>query len=186
MPPSQNPKEGDEILLEEIYKVPYPIVLDIGAGDGKWGSLIDKERIKSICALEVWGPHAAKLMDSYAYDSVIQDDMLNTDRIAYNSFNVIIFGDVLEHVEKDKGIGLIKFLKANTKAIILLTIPISLCIQDGWVYGNPYETHKAQWTYEELISLGFECLHRGFNPNGLVEIGTYKMRCNNGKETIDI
>ena len=86
----------------------------------------------------------------------------------------MILGDVLEHLVYDEAVAFINEAQKHLKEIYLI-IPISLCIQDGNYWGNPFESHLYQWTDQELTSLfNFELIHTGYNPNGLVKIGTYK------------
>ena len=174
MPRSQQPQEGEKIIVDKILGNPKNRwILDVGCGDGKWSEYL-KGKVNHIHGIEICKKYIDKYDLKHKYTLLYNVDASNFD--SYDIYNVIILGDVLEHLEHDKAIELINELKKNN-LIIYLTIPISKCIQDGKVYGNPYETHRYQWTHEELVELGFKQLHEGFNPNGLVKIGTYEMIC---------
>jgi predicted TPR repeat methyltransferase len=177
MPESQQPIEGQNIMVGAILTKADRIVLDVGAGDGKWGGIL-KGKVKKIVALEVWLPLIEPLLQSGLYDEVIEGNVRGF--LDWDRFNTVILGDVLEHFCRKKGMRLVETLKLIS-ADVYLTIPISPCPQDGMVYGNPYETHHEQWKHEELTALGFKLLHRGMNEAGTVEIGTYIMeRKDNG------
>lgn len=167
MPISQQPQDGIDIALTQFR--PSNVVLDVGAGDGKWGLLL-RGRVNRIIGVEVWEDYINKYDLRSKYDEVVHCD------IRYFNFqefyDVIILGDVFEHLLYNEAVALLPRLKNNCYKM-LLTIPISYCPQDGTVYGNPYETHWYQWSDNELRDLGFKSLHQGLNPNGKVMIGTY-------------
>ena len=172
MPESQQPIKGRDMIVERIAKTPWCSVLDIGAGDGKWGKLL-AEHVYKITGLEVWQDSIVNNKLNSIYDGMIQMDAREFE--GWDGFDVVILGDVLEHLPYDDAVAFVERLKA--KALdVYLTIPISECIQDGTVYGNPFETHLYQWTDKELVALGFKQLHAGPNPNGKVMIGTYLIK----------
>jgi len=179
MPKSQQPPEGQRIMLTCILlDGPCGSVIDVGAGDGKWGKLLRsptlhpgvKSPISRLVALEICPECVKRHRLGEIYDQVIVGNA--AEYINWSGFDVVILGDVLEHLCREDGLGLIKRLK-ESDARVYLTVPISPCPQDGTVYGNPHETHLDQWTHEELDALEWKMLHRGLNPNGKVMIGTY-------------
>lgn len=169
MPESQQPAEGERIMAAEILTNPCRCVLDVGAGDGKWGRIL-KGKVKRIVGLEVWSKYIRKYKLHTLYDKVVQADARRFND--WQRFDVIILGDVLEHMMRDDALALIEKLR-QAGPRVYLTIPITPDPQDGSVYGNPYETHLDQWTHEELEAQGWKLLHRGLNPNKKVMIGTY-------------
>jgi len=169
MPESQQPLEGQRIMTEDILSKPDRIVLDVGAGSGKWGQLL-RGKVIGIVAIEVWPPCVDVLRKSGLYDEVIEGNIRGFQDWA--PYNTVILGDILEHFCRKKGTQLVETVR-GIEADVYLTIPISPCPQDGTVYNNPYETHHEQWTHEQVMALGFKPLHRGFNEAGTVEIGTY-------------
>lgn len=172
MPESQQPMEGQKIMLEGILSNPNHRVVDVGAGDGRWGHLL-KGKMQRLVAIEVWGNYVEHYHLRDIYDEVFIEDAKNFQ--AWGDFDVVILGDVLEHLHRVDALKLIATLK-KTKVKVFLTVPITHCPQDGMVYDNPYETHLDQWTHEELERLGWEMIHQGLNPNGKVMIGTYIMQ----------
>lgn len=170
MPPSQQPMEGEKIVLDRILYDPQLRVLDVGCGEGKWSVLTGKV---ALChGIEAWMDYAIKYKLKELYDKLFVMDVKDFEN--FSDYDVVIFGDVLEHLKYDDAVDVIGKIK-DSKVTAYLIIPISLCEQDGMFYGNPYETHRYQWTHEELVSFGWKQLHEGHNPNGLVKIGTYVM-----------
>ena len=173
MPRSQQPPEGEQIIVEKILAYPKQWVLDVGCGDWKWSKYLFK-KVSQLHGVEICKDYIDKYNLITKYDEIYHCDICDFKR--FFLFDVVILGDVFEHLEHDRAIELIDTLK-NYILTVFLTIPISKCVQNGKVYGNPYETHRYQWAHEELIVLGFKQLHEGFNENGLVKIGTYEMLC---------
>ena len=148
-------------------------VLDVGAGDGKWsGHLYNK--VGKMDAIEIWSGNITRYDLESKYDVFYLMDAVDFQN--FDFYDVVILGDVLEHLKHGRAIKLVGKLKQAGQGTIYLTIPISLCLQDGKAWGNPYETHLFQWTHEEIEALGFAQIHEGYNGNGLVKIGTYEMR----------
>jgi len=172
MPRSQQPIEGENIILKRIGNLESPaLILDVGAGDGKWGRLLSNKMLL-VCGIEAWKRSIEINVLDDIYWKVINEDMRNLPVIFYKLFDAIILGDVLEHVGRNDALLIIERLKqSGTEAY--LTVPISACPQDGTIYGNPFETHLDQWTHEELAELGWKQLHEGTNEAGTVKIGTY-------------
>jgi predicted TPR repeat methyltransferase len=168
MPRSQQPEEGEKIVLDKILANPDSTVLDVGCGDGKWSWLTGK--VKTVHGIEAWQNYVIKYDLESKYDKLFVEDVKDFED--FEDYDVVIFGDVLEHLEYEDALVVIDRLKASS-VVAYLIIPISLCVQDGAFYGNPYETHRYQWKDEELTALGWVQLHEGTNPNGLVKIGTY-------------
>ena len=169
MPRSQTPPEGLAIVVECLKTLRPKLVLDVGAGDGMWAELLNPLGF-DLHALEVWEPNIKKHNLHRKYPVVINKDMLLYTGWAL--YDVVIMGDVLEHVERMQAL----FLLQEVTQHIFLTIPTSPCKQDGKAWGNPYETHKYNWTHAELVALGFQRLHVGHNPNGRVEISCYERK----------
>ena len=169
MPESQQPAEGQRIMLAMILEDTDRAVIDVGAGTGKWGRLL-VGKMRRIAGLEVWGPYVEKHRLADHYDELIICDARRFT--AWAEYQVVILGDVLEHMPRRDATALVRALR-EAGPQVFLTVPVTPCIVDGSVYGNPYETHVDQWTNGELVDQGWLRLHLGPNPNGLVQVGTY-------------
>lgn len=168
MPRSQQPRDGEEIMLRLLLREPKRIV-EVGPGDGRWGELL-KGRVRKIDAVEAWQDYINRYDLASKYDRVYLSE--GSAFPFYSEYDAVILADVLEHFEHDAAVAFVEKLKALNLEIHL-SLPTSLCEQDGAFYGNPFESHLYQWTDSEVRALGFTFLHEGTNPNGLVKIGTY-------------
>jgi len=174
MPRSQQPEDGEKIILEKILAACHDKlrVLDVGCGDGKWALKLRDDFVGQCDGIEAWQPYVIKYKLKHKYDELFVMDVKDFEK--FEDYDIVIFGDVLEHLKYEDAVGVIERIKAAGVTAYLI-IPISLCEQDGMFYGNPYETHRYQWTHKELEAFGWKKLHEGTNPNGLVKIGTYVM-----------
>ena len=142
-------------------------MLDIGAGSGEYGKIAKAALSKGQVyrstggfvrsAVEVWKPYIDKFNLFQVYDVVYQNNIIGmVDEMS--PYDLIILGDVLEHLPKDLAIDLFFKLKLKAK-FIWLSIPVRPFYP--WQVGydqdssewrdNPYEEHKYYWTYEEII-----------------------------------
>jgi hypothetical protein len=173
MPQSQQSELGTSIIVNHILQNPTRTILDIGCGEGKWGKLL-KNKVSTIDGVEAWAPYIQKYNLYQYYNNLFNIDIRLFE---FNQkYDIVILGDVLEHLQYNEAIEVLNKLKLNTN-IIYLTLPITICIQDGNIIGNPYETHHYQWSDKEVrYDLGFTLLNVSVNANGLVAVGCYEWR----------
>jgi cyclopropane fatty-acyl-phospholipid synthase-like methyltransferase len=173
MPESQQSEKGTNIVLDKILSNPNISVIDFGAGEGKWGKLLN-DKVSRIDGVEVWNPYVDKYKLHSYYNNLYEMDMRDFILDLPTEYSVAILGDVFEHVTREHAITFLDNLKKNVNRIFL-TIPVTVCIQDGNAIGNPYETHHYQWSDKEIrYDLGFELLNVSVNDNGLVAVGCYE------------
>lgn len=173
MPESQQSKIGTDLIINKILTNTAQHVLDLGAGEAKWGKLL-KGKVARVDGVEVWKKYIDKYKLHNFYDKLYNVNM--KDFIFETEYNTAILGDVLEHLPKEEAEIFLANLKSKVN-VIYLTIPVTVCIQDGNAIGNPYETHHYQWSDKEIrFDLGFELLNVSVNDNGLVAVGCYEWR----------
>lgn len=126
--------------------------LDIGAGGGTWLDLIKPHFMHSHwTAIEVWEPNIARFALRDRYDEVIVRDARET--YLDDDFDIVILGDVLEHMSQEDALKLWRKCLAITRARHGLVIGSMPCIHypQGAHDGNPYERHiKDDWTADEI------------------------------------
>lgn len=111
-------------------------ILDVGACDGKWSDLIREQRNDIILdACEIFKPNAVQIMDKY--DRIFVGDILDY-RYEYYWYDLIIFGDVLEHMEASRAKAVLMYARSRCEDYV---IGIPFEYKQGPIYGNPWETH---------------------------------------------
>jgi len=118
------------------YKIGSPIeILDVGPGMGTYyyqlhsaGYILD--------AVEIWGPY----VDTYNLKSIYRNVWISDITVFWpkQSYDVILFGDILEHLTVDSAKYTLHRLKDYTKRFVIV-VPWNY--NQGTVCGNKYETH---------------------------------------------
>lgn len=176
--PSSHPGFIETVINKYISLDPDK-TLDIGVGFGKWGILfreygdIYKGRVypehweKKINGIEIFRPYIDIGHQQFYYDEIFIGDALKILPKLYD-YDFIYAGDVIEHLEKEEGIALIKLIKAKSK-YSLLSIPMG----DKWdqpaMFGNKYEEHKSIWYKKEFENIVKEAFVPRRGSIGLIE-----------------
>lgn len=140
--------EGKPYAIQRIIEINPSSVLDVGAGRGAYATILNPFLPNlTIDALEIWEPYIEKYGLAKKYRNVYLADAREHDNYAYD---LVIFGDVLEHMKKEDAIKL--WDKASKQAnFALISIPINHCPQDE-LDGNPYEVHEEEdWSVESVL-----------------------------------
>lgn len=118
-------------------------VVDVGCGQGTYPKLLKDKDIKWI-GIEVYEPYIEQFKLKELYDEIIIGDILTCD---WPDADCIIFGDILEHLEKKEAQRVLR--KAEEKYNnIVVSIPIDYPQKANG--DNKYEAHKTLWTEREL------------------------------------
>ena len=107
--------------------------LDVGACDGKWSNLLGDYLLMD--CVEIYAPNIAKHDLVSKYHNIYNADIRS---LKYNDYDLIIFGDVLEHMSIEEAQEVLRYAWDKCKDLIV-AVPYM------WVnrshYGNPYEVH---------------------------------------------
>jgi SAM-dependent methyltransferase len=111
-------------------------VLDVGVGSGKYSELF-KNFFNKIDGIEAWLPYIDEFKLVEKYNNLYVDDIMNKLNILTH-YDLVILGDVFEHLSKENArILLNELIKNNNEAIIM--VPFE-SIQ-GPYQGNSFEIH---------------------------------------------
>ena len=121
--------------------------LDVGACDGKWSDLLGDYLIMD--AVEAWRPYIEKnnLIDKYR--AVFECEIQN---FKYKRYDLIIFGDILEHMSADHARRVIEYAWPRCKNMV---IAVPYQYRQGPKNGNPYEVHIQDDLTPELFNERF-------------------------------
>lgn len=142
--------EGKAWLIPRIAELQPTTILDIGAGEGTYARLLRPLLPDAkIMGVEVWGPYLTDYRLAELYDWVLLGDARELDLPAAD---VVILGDVLEHMAHDEALDLWARSRAAARLAVFASIPVIHAPQ-GAVNGNVYETHVHTWSHELGLQL---------------------------------
>jgi hypothetical protein len=154
-------------VMQYVVRLQPRRVLDIGPGYGKWGFLVREaldfmdgrhephEYAVTIDGLEAFD-YKSPLHD-WVYTSIRQGDMrLVAPELP--AYDLVIMGDVIEHVSKEDGLAVLRALLAKSKNVIVAT-PDAFFNQE--VLDNPYEQHLSLWQREDFREWPYDFQHIG-------------------------
>lgn len=120
-------------------------VLDVGCGDGIYYELL-KDYFKDIEGVEVYMPNIKKYRLEDKYRTVYNTDIRE---FKYKYYDIIIFGDVLEHLEVEEAKRVLDYAIDRSKEVI---VAVPYMYEQGIEYGNIYEIHKqGDLTKENML-----------------------------------
>lgn len=136
-------------VIEQLRTLELTSMLDVGAGSGTYGHIFTEHfpDVKRV-AVEAWMPYIDEFNLHFLYTELFNRDIRDQ---TYFEYDLVIFGDILEHMTKDEALDVWDKVSSQAK-YALLAIPIVYMPQDD-VNGNPYEKHiKDDWTHDEVLA----------------------------------
>lgn len=151
-------------------------VLDIGCGFGTWGFLcrthldVFPGRVQPetwttrIDGIELFAPYIQAHQRALYNEIRVEDVRDAVDHI--DAYDLIIAGDVIEHLDRDDADLVLDKLYAKAGRALLVNIPIGA---EGWdhpeMHGNPGELHRSAWEPEDFVA--YPHMYQAFTlPNG--------------------
>jgi len=119
-------------------------ILDVGAGEGTYYNLLH-DYFKNMYAVEVFEPNIDKYELKSKYKVVIN---ANIKDFEYNFCDIIIFGDVLEHLEVNEAQKVLEYAYNRCNELIV-AVPYQM--PQGIEEDNVYEIHKQDDLTPEIM-----------------------------------
>lgn len=138
----------DEILYERIIEIRPKAILDVGTGGGKIGKIVSMAARQEhfdvdIIGYEIFARYIGEYDLKWIYDVILNEDIMNIMDIDIIDYDIVFFGDSLEHLEKGEALELLAFLLPRVKYIIIVT-PDNMEKGPG-EDGNIYSAHLSNW-----------------------------------------
>ncbi len=181
---------GLETLMHYLLNTRPKSLLDIGVGFGKVGYLA-RESL-DVMLNESYRPEdwKVKIDGIEAFPDYIQEHhkaLYDTIHVgdacevidSLGSYDMIVFGDSLEHVDKEKAWELMDKCAERCNQYIILCIPIGPHWEQGDIYDNEYERHRSFWEKDEIEPFASESKYWNF-PN-LGEYGRFLIKVDDYK-----
>lgn len=135
----------NDIVITQLKTINPLLVTDVGTGDGYWGKvtrlLFPKSKITGIELSAKWYSHC---LDLGVYDKMIHGDVF--DAISGAEGDVIIFGDILEHLERDRALQTLK-TAVNSHSYVIVNAPVGFQPQE---HEDEEEIHRCGLTYDDF------------------------------------
>lgn len=149
---------GKDVVVEWIRKNfnTDSYILDVGACDGKWKKLLPEYHMD---AVEIWEPYCKYLTE---YENVYNYNIVG---MIYEYYDLIIFGDVIEHMTIEEAQQVIKYAYQRCKDMI---VAVPFLYPQEAVDGNPWQAHKQPELTAELFAKRYpslEILHNAEKNN---------------------
>jgi len=135
------------------YHLPNTVT-DVGPGEGTYAKLFRPVH-EGVwwTGIEVHRPYIKKYRLNSTktrrmYDELHVEDVRESESHLFHR-DLVIFGDLLEHVERDDAVALLQRAEAAGAWNILVSVPIVDSPQ-GEVDGNPHEAHLHQWDADDM------------------------------------
>lgn len=153
-------------------------VVDIGPGSGTYVKLIREDAQCCVDAtwigVEIWKPYIEEFKLESRYDQVLNQDVRTVDWAALNP-DVVIAGDVLEHMTKEDAVALVDRI-LQVSDMLIVSIPIRHMPQDEHAYPNPHEAHvKDDWSHDEVVSTWGHYIKESYRKSQKSKLGVYWM-----------
>jgi hypothetical protein len=145
-------EEGQALMMSWIHQQNPQSMLDIGAGSGTYGRLMRTAHPSAYrIGVEVWAPYVHRFALTEVYDWMIVDDVRELWGKLPPRVDIVILGDVLEHMPVEDAVRVWGLAKILARKAVYLSIPI-VPYPQGHVEGNPYEEHVVDdWTDERVL-----------------------------------
>ena len=138
-------------------------ILDVGPGRGYYSELLFNH-FNNLDGVEIFERYISDYRLKDKYRNVFCEDILNFE---FDFYDIILMGDVLEHIEEQQAIDLIKKLYPKCKELII-AIPFES--KQGEWGGNIYETHLQP----DITHNSFLLKYEGFKTLGVqYDYGVY-------------
>ena len=147
-------------------------VLDVGAGCGTYYNLLH-DCFKVIHAVEVFKPNIDNFELENKYETVFNADIKNFE---YDFYNIIIFGDIIEHLTVEEAQKVLKYAYDRCDEMIV-AIPYKM--EQGICEDNVYEIHKQPDLTPENVLERYPMLKLLYKNS---KYGYYVKDVNYGKE----
>jgi predicted TPR repeat methyltransferase len=142
----QGKKEIHEWIIQSVNDIEN--ILDIGPGNGTYFNLLSNLKKFNWEGVEAWKPYIEKFELEKKYNKIYQGDIRNFDW-TNKHYDLVIAGDVLEHMTKEEAIEVVKKCLDHSKMLII-SIPV-VYMPQGELEDNPFEVHvKPDWSDDEV------------------------------------
>jgi len=120
-------------------------ILDVGCGHGFYFKLLN-DYFTKFDAVEVWQPYIEEYKLKEMYDNVYNVNILDFE---FEYYDIIIMGDILEHLSREDAVNILNKLKNKCRELIVV---VPYYLPQDEVFGNKYEIHLQPDLSDDIMS----------------------------------
>jgi hypothetical protein len=109
-------------FIESVCPDKKARILDVGPGRGIYSSMLKERGYTLMDAVEIYLPYIEKFELKKIYNEVFHCDIGNFEYLYYD---IVIMGDIIEHLHIAKAQGVIKYAQAHSN-LIVIAVPYQL------------------------------------------------------------
>ena len=128
---SYNAGKNEIITWIREHFNPEATILDVGVCDGKWKRLL--KEYNNMDGIDIFHPNAER--SAPLYRTMYSGDIYD---LRYDYYDLVIFGDVIEHMTVERAQAVLEYAKQHCSAFI---VGVPWLYEQGPCYGNPFEKH---------------------------------------------
>lgn len=144
--------EGKHLIKDFIVRNNLRTILDIGPGEGTYYELLKDVPDIRLEGIEVWAPYVTQFNLQDKYNRIYIGDAYYFDFEALGYFDMVLLGDVVEHLPHEQGVILINKAAYQSK-YVMVSLPIINYPQGTSFDGNWFEAHLEQYSNERITEL---------------------------------
>lgn len=133
-------------------------ILDVGVGEGTYSKLL-RDIGYRMDGMEIWLPYVNEYKLNEKYDNLIIGNIMNYD---ISNYDVIILGDVLEHLSITDSLQLMRRIE-NNGCMCIVAVPYTMKQEE--YDGNKYEIHNQSDLTNDIMLDRYRNLQLLFNSN---------------------
>lgn len=127
------------------------LVLDVGCGYGKYGVLLREylDPTPEVHGVEAWEPYVEPHRLRGIYDHLYVGDALQLPWSVIRSYDLVMMGDVIEHMPKDEAMNFL----SRCKGWVVVATPVHFFETHGDDL-PPTEAHVSHWARTDFEETG--------------------------------
>ncbi len=139
-------------------------VLDLACGISLKSQYVDADiRV----GLDIYKPYLENIeLENNVPHVLINADIMGIDELFLpKSFDLVLLLDIVEHLEKEQSLKLIKMAEEIAKVAVVIETPNGYIPQDMDILGyggHTFQTHRCGWEPEELINMEYKIVIRDY------------------------
>jgi len=120
--------------------------------------------------VDIYRPYLEKIDATVPYTTVVHDVRKLDEVFIDKSFDLVLMLDIIEHLEKDESLAMMKIAERLAKVAVIVETPEGYVPQniDIWGHGgDEWQTHRCGWDKAELEGMGYKVIRRPYTMQNI-------------------